>query len=219
MATRHASAVKAHRQTIKRTAHNRELRSKLRTGLKAIRAAIDAGRRTEAKSAPSKTSRSIDKMSAKGIIHDNAAGRYKSRLVKRLAEVERRSQVVRSGMTPDLGPSTSRQRRAAAASGQLHHQPLDQHTLVAARALEREVRAQQRLERGLARDRRRASASRRDTHQRNCPTSACGESPRSSRRPVSRSARAGVAVADRIDDAPIVLDRVSLDALPSRRRA
>ena len=43
MATRHASAVKAHRQTIKRTEHNRELRSKLRTGLKNIRAAIDAG--------------------------------------------------------------------------------------------------------------------------------------------------------------------------------
>ena len=43
MATRHASAVKAHRQTIKRTAHNTGLRSKLRTGLKNIRAAIDAG--------------------------------------------------------------------------------------------------------------------------------------------------------------------------------
>ena len=38
MATRHKSAVKANRQTIKRTEHNRELRSKLRSGLKAIRA-------------------------------------------------------------------------------------------------------------------------------------------------------------------------------------
>lgn len=84
MATRHASAVKAHRQTIKRTAHNRELRSRLRTALKAIRAALDAGNAGDAKAALSKTFSIVDKMSGKGIIHDNAAGRYKSRLVKRV---------------------------------------------------------------------------------------------------------------------------------------
>ncbi len=86
MATRHKSAVKAHRQTVKRTEQNRELRSKLRTGLKAIRAAIDAGKTDEAKAALDKTFSLIDKMSAKRIIHDNAAGRYKSRIVKKLAK-------------------------------------------------------------------------------------------------------------------------------------
>ena len=85
MATRHASAVKAHRQTLKRTEHNRELRSKLRTGLKAIRTAIDAGETDRAKTILSETFSLIDKMSGKGIINDNAAGRYKSRLVKRLS--------------------------------------------------------------------------------------------------------------------------------------
>ena len=85
MATRHASAVKAHRQTIKRTEHNRALRSKLRTALKSIRAAIDTGDSTAAKAALSQTVSLIDKMSGKGIIHDNAAGRYKSRITKRLA--------------------------------------------------------------------------------------------------------------------------------------
>ena len=84
MATRHASAVKAHRQTLKRTAHNRELRSRLRTALKSIRAAINAGKTAEAKTALSATFSIVDKMSAKGIIHDNAAGRYKSRLAKRV---------------------------------------------------------------------------------------------------------------------------------------
>ena len=84
MATRHASAVKAHRQTLKRTAHNSSLRSKLRSGLKAIRAAIESGETDKAKAALSETFSLIDKMSAKGIIHDNAAGRYKSRLVKRI---------------------------------------------------------------------------------------------------------------------------------------
>lgn len=82
MATRHASAVKAHRQTIRRTEHNRALRSRLRTGLKTIRQAIDAGENDKAKALLSETFSVIDKMAGKGIIHDNAAGRYKSRLAK-----------------------------------------------------------------------------------------------------------------------------------------
>ncbi len=85
MATRHASAVKAHRQTIQRTEHNRALRSKLRTALKSIRAAIDTGDTTAAKAGLSQTVSLIGKMSGKGIIHDNAAGPYKSRITKRLA--------------------------------------------------------------------------------------------------------------------------------------
>jgi small subunit ribosomal protein S20 len=84
VATRHASAMKAHRQTLKRTEHNRELRSKLRTGLKSIRSAIETGNLDAAKEALSRTFSLIDKMSGKGIIHDNAAGRYKSRLVRRV---------------------------------------------------------------------------------------------------------------------------------------
>jgi small subunit ribosomal protein S20 len=84
VATRHKSAVKAHRQTLKRTAHNRELRARLRSALKSIRAAIDAGKTPEAKAALSETFSIVDKMAGKGIIHDNAAGRYKSRLARRL---------------------------------------------------------------------------------------------------------------------------------------
>ena len=74
--------MKAHRQTVKRTAHNRELRSRLRTGLKSIRSAIDAGELDRAKAILGDTFSMIDKLSAKGIIHDNAAGRYKSRLAR-----------------------------------------------------------------------------------------------------------------------------------------
>ena len=88
MATRHASAVKAHRQTLKRTAHNRELRSKLRTALKTIRSAADAGQKADIKAALSQTFSIVDKMAAKGIIHDNAAGRYKSRVAKRVAKAK-----------------------------------------------------------------------------------------------------------------------------------
>lgn len=85
MATRHASAMKAHRQTIKRTEHNRELRSKLRSGLKAIRSAISAGETARVKGLLRETYSLVDKMSGKGIIHDNAAARYKSRLARRIA--------------------------------------------------------------------------------------------------------------------------------------
>ena len=85
MASRHASALKAHRQTVKRTEHNRALRSKLRTALKTIRAAIDTGDTAAAKAALNQTVSVIDKMSGKGIIHVNAAARYKSRISKRLS--------------------------------------------------------------------------------------------------------------------------------------
>jgi small subunit ribosomal protein S20 len=76
--------VKANRQTTKRQAHNRELRSTLRSALKDIRASIDAGELEKAKAVLSQTFSVIDKMAAKGIIHDNAAGRHKSRLTKRI---------------------------------------------------------------------------------------------------------------------------------------
>lgn len=84
MATRHASAVKAHRQTVKRTEQNRELRSKLRTNLKNIRQAVGAGDAAKAKAMLGSTFSVVDKMAAKGIIHDNAAARYKSRLSKKI---------------------------------------------------------------------------------------------------------------------------------------
>jgi small subunit ribosomal protein S20 len=80
-----SSADKAYRQNIKRRDHNRQLRSRLRTALKAIRAGIDSGDVETAKDALSGAFSLVDKMANKGIIHRNAAGRYKSRLVKRVS--------------------------------------------------------------------------------------------------------------------------------------
>jgi small subunit ribosomal protein S20 len=79
-----SSAEKAHRQTIKRREHNRELRGKLRTALKGIRAAIDNADLDTAKARLDDTFSLVDKMANKGIIHKNTAGRYKSRLVKNI---------------------------------------------------------------------------------------------------------------------------------------
>jgi small subunit ribosomal protein S20 len=81
----HASALKAHRQSLKNREHNRQFRSRLRSALKAIRTAIDANDLSAAKSALKQTISLIDRMASKGIIHRNAAGRYKSRLTTRIA--------------------------------------------------------------------------------------------------------------------------------------
>lgn len=84
MAKRNPSALKAHRQNVQRRQHNRDMRSALRTGLKAIRAALNDGNIDDAKALLSKTTSLVDKMAGKGIIHKNTAGRYKSRIAARL---------------------------------------------------------------------------------------------------------------------------------------
>jgi small subunit ribosomal protein S20 len=81
----HASALKAHRQSLKNREHNRQFRSRLRTALKSIRSAIDGNDTAAARAALREVVSLIDKLAGKGVIHKNAAGRYKSRLTTRLA--------------------------------------------------------------------------------------------------------------------------------------
>ena len=84
MAT-HQSALKAHRQSVKNRENNRQYRSRLRNALKSVRTAIDGKDKAAAKTALKETVSLIDKMASKGVIHRNAAARYKSRLQTRLA--------------------------------------------------------------------------------------------------------------------------------------
>ena len=81
----HKNTLKAHKQDLVRRMRNRGMRTRLRRALKSLRAAIEEGKTDEAQSAFSGTVSLIDKLSAKGIIHDNTAARYKSRLAKRIA--------------------------------------------------------------------------------------------------------------------------------------
>ena len=76
----HASALKAHRQSVVRREANRQYRSKLRGALKSIRAAAASNDVETVKNQMAATASLVDKMAGKGIIHDNAAARYKSRL-------------------------------------------------------------------------------------------------------------------------------------------
>jgi small subunit ribosomal protein S20 len=80
----HASALKAHRQNVVRRDRNRQMRSRLRGALRSIRTAIDAGDPAQVKDALRETVSLVDKMASKGVIHKNAAGRYKSRLAARV---------------------------------------------------------------------------------------------------------------------------------------
>jgi small subunit ribosomal protein S20 len=82
----HDSALKAHRQNIKRREQNRQLRTRLRSALRDIRAAIDAGSPDDVKDALRQTISLVDRMAGKGLIHRNTAGRYKSRLAARVSK-------------------------------------------------------------------------------------------------------------------------------------
>lgn len=80
----HVSSLKRARQTVKRTAVNRANRSKLRNGLRAMREAIAKNDVAAARAQYSLTVSMLDKSVQKGILHDNTASRYKSRLNARV---------------------------------------------------------------------------------------------------------------------------------------
>ena len=81
----HASALKAHRQSVKNNERNRQYRSRLRNALRDIRSAVDGKNLDGTKDALKQTISLIDKMTSKGVSHRNAAGRYKARLSRRVA--------------------------------------------------------------------------------------------------------------------------------------
>ena len=81
MAT-HKSAEKAHRQSLTRQTANRANISRLRTEIKRIRQTAGAGDAAAAQKMLPGTIALIDRSVQKGILHDNAAARHKSRLTR-----------------------------------------------------------------------------------------------------------------------------------------
>lgn len=76
----HKSAEKRIRQTRKRTARNRYVRSTMRTTIKQVRMAVEAGEKETAEKALVAAVREIDKAATKGVIHRSQASRRVSRL-------------------------------------------------------------------------------------------------------------------------------------------
>lgn len=82
------SAEKRHRQNLQQRSRNRAHRSRLRTAIKNLRAAMTSGDAAAAEALLIQTFSVIDKIAQKKVIHPNAASRYKSRLAKRVAELK-----------------------------------------------------------------------------------------------------------------------------------
>jgi len=78
------SAIKRVKTSEKRRAHNAAMKSAMRTAIKKFEALVVNNDAENAKAAFADASKKIDKAAQKGIIHKNAAARYKSRLAKKL---------------------------------------------------------------------------------------------------------------------------------------
>jgi small subunit ribosomal protein S20 len=77
-------AAKRARQNQKRRLQNMAMRSKVRTFIKRVVGAIEAGDKTAAEAAYKEAVPVIDKMTGKGILTKNKAARHKSRLSKHI---------------------------------------------------------------------------------------------------------------------------------------
>jgi len=80
----HFSALKRARQTERRTVRNRSNTSRLRSALRDLRAALANGDKAAADQTFRTTVSALDKAIQKGVLHENTAARYKSRLSARL---------------------------------------------------------------------------------------------------------------------------------------
>jgi small subunit ribosomal protein S20 len=81
------SAKKRMRQDVRRRADNRQRRSTLRTAIRRLREAIEAGDTATVKTRWSETQGLLDRTARLGIIHPNAAARTKSRLARRIQKL------------------------------------------------------------------------------------------------------------------------------------
>lgn len=81
------SAKKRARQSEERRQQNAGARSAMRTGIKKVIKAIEAGDKAKASEAYQAAVPMIDRMATKGIIHKNKAARHKSRLNARIKEM------------------------------------------------------------------------------------------------------------------------------------
>jgi small subunit ribosomal protein S20 len=78
------SSIKDLRRTARRTERNRAAKGKLRSRLKQVRVAVAANQKEAAERALAAATPIIDRAVGKGVLHKNAAARYKSRLMRQL---------------------------------------------------------------------------------------------------------------------------------------
>lgn len=82
------SAAKAMRQSLRRRAHNLEIKDKFKSAVKEVRKQITAGKKSDAATALVAAMSALDKAVKKHVISKNTAGRRKSRLAKAIAKLK-----------------------------------------------------------------------------------------------------------------------------------
>ena len=85
------SQIKRNKQNEKRRLRNRSSVGRARTSVKKALLAIEGGGVPDAQAATAEAISALDKAAQKGTVHKNNAARRKSRLVKRLAELEKKT--------------------------------------------------------------------------------------------------------------------------------
>ncbi len=83
------SAIKRNKQNEKRRQLNRIFRGSTRTQVKDAKEAIASGDKEKANAEVKEAIQKLDRAAAKGVVHKNNAARRKSRLMKRLASMEK----------------------------------------------------------------------------------------------------------------------------------
>jgi small subunit ribosomal protein S20 len=86
----HFSALKRARQTEKRTVRNRANTSRMRTMLRDLSESLAKGDKQAADQVFRHTVSALDKAVQKGVLHENTASRYKSRLNARLNAIAKK---------------------------------------------------------------------------------------------------------------------------------
>ena len=86
---RHASAMKAYRQSVRRNLRNREIKKNIRLASRAVIDAASAKDAAQLAKLMSTAASALDKAASKGTIHWKTAARKKARLAKRSAGLAR----------------------------------------------------------------------------------------------------------------------------------
>ncbi|MBU1247950.1 MAG: 30S ribosomal protein S20 [Proteobacteria bacterium] len=84
----HTSALKRHRQSLKRNLRNRATNTRIKNAVKAVRSAVDAGDKEQAAVAMAAATKVLDKAAIRNIIHWRQAARRISRLQQAINKID-----------------------------------------------------------------------------------------------------------------------------------
>ena len=82
------SAKKRLRQSQARRLHNRSIKSAVRTAIRKVHSAVEAGDQKASSEAFQVATKKLDQAAAKNVIHDNTAARTKSRLSRAIKKLQ-----------------------------------------------------------------------------------------------------------------------------------